>query len=127
MLSRQAFRYVVGGGLGTAVHLAVLTLMVEWYGMGVVYATVAGFMAALFISYVLNHYWTFQSQRRHASSFWRYVLVCLSGLMLNTGMVYVMVEYFGWWYLSAQLCVILVVPISNYLLNRYWAFASHNN
>ena len=127
MLSRQAFRYIVVGGLGTAVHLAVLTFMVERYGTGVVYATVAGFVAALFISYVLNHYWTFQSQRRHGSSFWRYVLVCLSGLLLNTCMVFVMVEYLGWWYLSAQLCVILVVPMSNYLLNRYWAFASHNN
>jgi putative flippase GtrA len=49
----------------------------------------------------------------------------VSGLLLNTGMVYAMVEYLHWWYLTAQISVIFVVPISNFLLNRYWAFASH--
>lgn len=122
MLSQQVFRYIVVGALGTAAHLAVLALAVEYYRLGVVVATVAGFLAALAVSYGLNHYWTFQSQRHPASSFWRYLLVCLSGLLLNTAMVYTMVEYFGWWYLTAQLCVILVVPTSNYLLNKYWAF-----
>ncbi len=124
MLSRQAFRYILVGGLGTGTHLAVLTLCVEWFGLDVVRATVAGFLAALSVSYGLNHYWTFESRRSHYSSAWRYLAVSLSGLLLNTGMVYAMVQYLHWWYLAAQISVILVVPFSNFLLNRYWAFAS---
>ena len=127
MLSRQAMRYIVVGGLGTAAHLAVLTLCVECLQLDVVRATVAGFLAALGVSYTLNHRWTFASKRPHASSLWRYVVVSVSGLLLNTGMVYTMVEYLHWWYLTAQISVIFVVPTSNFLLNRYWAFASESN
>lgn len=127
MLSRQAFRYLIVGGLGTAAHLAILALCVEWLQLDVVRASIAGFLAALSVSYVLNHYWTFESTRSHVSSFWRYLTVSVSGLLLNTGMVYTMVEYFHWWYLTAQLTVIFVVPTSNFLLNRYWAFAAHSD
>ena len=123
-LSRQVARYIIVGGLGTAAHLAVLTLSVEWLQLDVIRASIAGFLAALFVSYALNHHWTFDSKRSPLSSFWRYFVVSVSGLMLNTGMVYAMVEYLHWWYLTAQMSVILVVPTSNFLLNRYWAFAS---
>lgn len=127
LLSRQILRYIIVGGLGTAAHLAVLAMSVEWWQLDVVLASVAGFLAALSVSYVLNHYWTFESRRSPGSSFWRYLSVSLSGLLLNTGMVYVMVEYLHWWYLTAQISVIFVVPTSNFLLNRYWAFASHSD
>lgn len=126
-LSRQVTRYVLVGSLGTAAHLAVLTACMEWFLLDVVRGSVLGFLAALSVSFVLNHYWTFESQRSRLSSFWRYFVVSVSGLILNTAMVYAMVEYLHWWYLTAQMSVILVVPTSNFLLNRYWAFASNPN
>lgn len=124
-LSRQVTRYIIVGGLGTAAHLIVLTIGVERLQWDVVQGSIAGFLAALSVSFFLNHYWTFESQRSRLNSFWRYFVVSLSGLMLNTAMVYAIVEYLHWWYLTAQISVILVVPTSNFLLNRYWAFASN--
>ncbi len=127
MLSRQVFRYVIVGMLGTIAHLAVLVIFVEIFGYDAITGAVAGFLSALSISYVLNHYWTFQSLRRHLSSFWRYAIVSLAGLILNVGMMYALVVIFNWWYFVAQLSVILVVPVCNFLLNRYWAFAAHSD
>ena len=124
MFSSQVGRYVIVGGLGTATHLAILALCVEWFGLDAVLGAIAGFLGALSVSYVLNHYWTFQSRRSHLSSLWRYVTVSIAGLMLNTGMMYALVSFLHWWYLTAQLSVILIVPISNFMLNRYWTFAS---
>jgi putative flippase GtrA len=124
VLRRQLARYLMVGGLGTIAHLAILTVCVELIGLDAVVGAVAGFVGALSISYVLNHYWTFQSRRKHLNSLWRYVAVSVSGLMLNTGMMYALVYLLHWWYLTAQLSVILVVPMSNFLLNRYWTFAS---
>lgn len=124
MLSSQVGRYVIVGGLGTAAHLAILALCVEWLCLDAVLGAIAGFLGALSVSYVLNHYWTFQSRRPHLSSLWRYVTVSLAGLMLNTGMMYTLVYFLHWWYFTAQLSVILIVPISNFLLNRYWTFSS---
>ena len=124
MLSSQVARYVIVGGLGTATHLAILTLCVEWLSLDAVLGTIAGFLGALSVSYALNHCWTFQSRRPHLSSLWRYVTVSFAGLMLNTGMMYALVSFLHWWYLTAQFSVILIVPISNFLMNRYWTFSS---
>lgn len=121
MLARQLVRYLVVGGLGTAVHLALLAFCVEALRLDPVFGAVIGFVGALLVSYGLNRHWTF---RLHGTGRpWRYAVVSLGGLMLNTALMYTLVKRFGWPYLPAQLSVVLIVPLSNFLLNRYWAFA----
>ena len=122
MLVRQFSRYLIVGGLGTATHLAILALCVEWLGQSAIVGAIAGFLGALSVSYVLNHRWAFESRLAHKSSLWRYVVVSLSGLGLNTAMMMALVNYLHWWYFTAQLSVIIIVPLSNFVLNRYWTF-----
>jgi putative flippase GtrA len=122
MLAAQVIRYAVAGGLGTAAHLGVLVFSVETLGAGIVTASAAGFGAALAVSYGLNRLWTFRGGRRQQGRFWRYALVCLGGLAINTGLMVGLVEWLRWPYLLAQLSVIFVVPISNFMLSRHWAF-----
>jgi putative flippase GtrA len=122
MLAAQIIRYALAGGLGTAAHLGVLVLTVERLGAGVVTGSVAGFCAALAVSYLINRTWTFRDGRRQGGRFWRYALVCLGGLAINTGLMLALVEGLHWPYLLAQLSVIFIVPISNFLLSRHWAF-----
>ena len=124
MILGQAGRYLVAGGLGTLAHLGLMTLCVENLGVPPIAGAVVGFAAAVGVSYALNHYWTFQSSRSPVQSFWRFLLVSILGLLMNTGMMYGLVHYLGWWYLKAQLSVILIVPATNFLLNRYWSFST---
>lgn len=123
MLRRQFHRYLIIGALGTGVHLGILTVCVEWLDMNATTGAVAGFIGALLVSYLLNHRWAFDSSRPHTSALWRYALVSVSGLVLNTAMVNALVNYMQWWYFTAQLSVIWIVPISNFILNRYWTFS----
>lgn len=125
MLRRQFHRYLIIGALGTGVHLGILALCVELLNMGATTGAVAGFIGALLVSYILNHRWAFDSSRPHRSCLWRYALVSVSGLVLNTTMVNALVNYMQWWYLTAQLSVIWIVPISNFILNRYWTFSEN--
>lgn len=127
MLTRPAVRYIIVGGAGTAIHLAILTISVEWFDLDAVIGSIIGFIGALLVSYLLNHYWTFRSRRSHLSSFFRYVTVSLLGLAVNTGMMYTLIHIFKLWYFAAQLCVILVVPLMNFLLNSNWTFSSKSN
>ena len=122
MLAAQTVRYVVAGGLGTAAHLGVLVLSVERLGLGFVAGSAAGFVAALAVSYLINRDWTFRTGRRQRGRFWRYALVCLSGLAINTALMMALVEGLHWPYLLAQLSVIFIVPVSNFVLSRHWAF-----
>lgn len=123
MFDRQTTRYVIVGGVGTATHLALLALSVELLGINPLYGAVVGFAGALCVSYILNHYWTFQSRRARLSSLWRYFTVSCSGLALNTALMYLLISHLYWGYFTAQLSAIAIIPVSNYLLNRYWTFA----
>lgn len=118
----QFVRYILVGGLGTLVHLGILAACVEWFGWSPAAGAVAGFLAALLISYVLNRDWTFKSRRPNSAALWRYVLVSLSGLALNTAMMMGLVKYAHCNYFYAQLYVIAAVPVYNFLVNRYWTF-----
>lgn len=122
MLRKSFIRYLVVGGAGTVLHLLVMVAAVELAGLNLTLGVVLGYLAALLFSFALNYRWTFGSVRSPCATFVRYTLISLSGLALNALMVNGLVTYTGIWYLAAQLSVIWVVPITNYLLSRYWAF-----
>lgn len=115
-------KYGVVGVLGTLVHIGVLAFVVEIFQGNAMLGSIIGFLCALLISYLLNYYWTFESTHDHLSSFARYLIVSLVGLGLNTLLMYITVIVLGWWYIYGQLTVILVVPATNYVLNRLWTF-----
>lgn len=122
MVRHQFIRYLVVGGVGTVLHLLVMMATVEIAHLSITWGVVLGYLAALLFSFALNYRWTFASVRSPCATFVRYTLISLSGLLLNALMVNGLVAFTGIWYLTAQLSVIWVVPITNYLLSRYWAF-----
>lgn len=97
-------------------------LAVERLGLGIAAGSGAGFLAALGLSYGLNRHWTFGTGRPGIGSLWRYALVCTLGLGVNTGLTLALVQWLHWGYLAAQLSVIFIVPVMNFLLSRHWAF-----
>ncbi|MCD9024484.1 GtrA family protein [Cohnella silvisoli] len=124
-LLRSSFiRYGMVGGLGTLLHFGILILLVESIKMTAVVSSVIGFIIVLAVSYYLNRYWTFSTRimESHWRNFMKYCVVSLFGLLLNTAIMYVTVELWHIRYLIGQAIVILVVPASNYLLNRSWTF-----
>jgi putative flippase GtrA len=81
-----------------------------------------GFLLVLVISYFLNRTWTFRSKNRGARQIFVYTLVSLSGLGLNSAIMFTAVHALKWHYLYGQGLVVAVVPVSNYILNRFWTF-----
>jgi len=127
LLRHSIVKYAVVGLLGTALHFALLAALVEWAGVHPVVGSVLGFGVVLAVSYVLNKKWTFQDpghavQATDYRQFIRYCIVSGSGLILNTLIMYGAVEKFDMPYLLGQVIVTFVVPVQNYLFNRYWTF-----
>ena len=61
------WRFALVGGLATALHLLVLAASVEWWGLGLVAGSVAGFGVAWSVSYALNRHWTAAAARALAA------------------------------------------------------------
>ncbi|WP_309245260.1 GtrA family protein [Clostridium estertheticum] len=115
-------RYGLVGLLGTTIHFGSLILLVEFANLDPVLGSALGFLLVLVISYILNRTWTFQSKSRNVRQFLIYSIVSMIGIGLNSAILFISVHILKWNYLYGQCLVVLVVPVSNYLLNSLWTF-----
>ena len=122
MINKKFIRYGIVGAIGTFVHLALLFIFVEIFSFHAVVSSSIAFIAVVIISYCLNYTWTFKAKSNHATALTRYIMVCSIGFGLNAGIMFVVVDIFQLWYLFGQIISIIVIPISNFILNSRWAF-----
>ncbi|WP_407307992.1 GtrA family protein [Desulfosporosinus sp. SB140] len=120
-------RYGLVGLMGTILHFGSLILFVEFAHFDPILGSAFGFLLVLVVSYILNRTWTFRSRSRGTRQFLTYLLVSLIGLGLNSAVMFISVHVLKWNYLYGQCLVVIVVPVSNYLLNRSWTFRDSNN
>ncbi|HWQ42911.1 MAG TPA: GtrA family protein [Desulfosporosinus sp.] len=116
-------RYGLVGLLGTILHFSSLIALVELAHLDPVISSVVGFLLVLLISYYLNRNWTFCAVDRKKRQFLYYTMVSLIGLGLNSSIMFIDVHVLQWNYLYGQCLVVVVVPVSNFLMNRRWTFS----
>ena len=119
---RSLIRFGMSGGLATLTHIAVFVALVEWFQMRPLFAAVPAFLAAVSVSYSLNYRWTFKAQGPHQVLLPRYVLVTLTGFLLNLLITYLFVDVMQLWYGYALMAIILIIPAATFLLSRFWVF-----
>lgn len=120
---RTGGRYVVVGILGTVAHFTTTIAVVEGFAVDPVVASVAGFLVALVISFILVRGWVFRSGASVVTTFPRYVAVSVAGLLLNAGIMHVTVDVARVSYLWGLCAVVAIVPLFNFTLNRTWTFS----
>ena len=59
--------------------------------------------------------------------FFRFCVVGTLGAIIDIGGLYVLVEFFGIYYLLAAAISFIFAVINSYFLNKYWTFQNKNN
>ncbi|UXY15704.1 GtrA family protein [Chitiniphilus purpureus] len=119
-MSRLA-RFTLVGAAGTAMHFAVLWLLVRLQ-VGVVVATTAGAIAGALVNYALNRRYTFQSHAAHRVTAPRYYLLVLGLWGLNAGLMGLLVDGGRWHYLAAQGVATATCFVVHFVGSRNWVF-----
>lgn len=120
----QFIRFGLVGIVSTLCHMGTLIILVEYYEYIPLLASTIGFILAVIVSYMLNYRFTFMVRGNHVLFFPRYLVVCITGLAINTSIMYVTVYIFNWWYIVGQVTTLTIVPITNFTLNKFWAFSN---
>jgi putative flippase GtrA len=120
--SPQFLRYVLAGATGTAVHYALLIVLVQLASVGAVAATTAGAVSGALVNYRLNHRFTFESDQPHKHALPRFALVALLGIAINAAVVALLLPWVVPYYLLAQVAATGVVLITGFAVNRAWTF-----
>jgi putative flippase GtrA len=117
-------RFLLVGGLATALQFAIMYLLVRWARIDAVIASVTGFVVSALLNYQLNRVFTFGSDKPHRTALVRFATVAATGLCLNAASMHLLVNQLGLHYLSAQAITTVVVLAWNFILSKHWTFAS---
>ncbi len=124
-LLQQFIMFTGVGAIGTAAQYLVLILLVQIADITPVYASSCGLIVGAVINYILNYYYTFESNKQHTETLLKFMLVAGLGFILNGIIMYTGTELIDLNYILVQLAATGVVLISNFTFNRLWTFA-HN-
>ncbi len=124
VLRTQFLRFIMVGATATFTTYLILIFLVEIWHMNVIEASVLGYLAGIAVNYKLNYGFTFRSERQHRIVIPKFIFVALVGLLLNTGLMFVGVNWFGVHYILAQLAAVAVVLVWSFTINRLWVFTN---
>jgi putative flippase GtrA len=110
------------GVLSAIGHYGLLITLVQVFLIAPVPASAAGSLLGAVINYSLNYRYTFRSTARHSIAISRFSVIALTGLILNSGLMWIGVELLGIHYLVAQVITTALILIWSYCGNRYWTF-----
>jgi putative flippase GtrA len=123
VLTRQFSSFLAIGVATTAVHYAVLIALVEALAISPVWATTAGFLAAVLLSYLLNRRYTFDELPAFRTGLLKYLATASVGLVLNAGTMALLTKW-GLHYVLAQLIASGVALVWNFSAARFVVFKS---
>jgi putative flippase GtrA len=116
-------KFAFVGALATALHFAVMVLLVQAFHFNAAAASSLGFAVSALFNYQLNRVFTFRSHSPHSQTLPRFLLVACSGLLVNTSLMLLFVDVCRIPYVLAQVPASGAVLVWNFFLNRRWTFA----
>jgi len=127
-LISEGTRFGIVGIFATGVHIGLLIVFVESFGLTPVRANFIAYFVGFLVGFAGHFLWTFKVHTRRQLRTWliallKFMVVSLIGLVLNTIAVYTVVNVLDLHYLYAVVAMITAIPAIVFLLNKLWAFA----
>lgn len=120
----RVLRYLVAGGTAAFVDLGILYLLTDWFGMHYLLSATLAFVIAFCVSFFLQKFWTFGDETRdrmHAQAT-VYFVIAVANVFANLGLMYLLVDVFGIWYMLAQIFVGAAIACYSFLIYRTFVF-----
>jgi len=123
---RQFYKFSVVGVFNTLIDFLVflgLIRLISFFGDHVLYANVISFAVAVTNSYILNRRWTFRSSDAGlAQQYARFFVINLTGLAVNTGLLYIFVYQVHLYDVFGKILAIGITLFWNFFLNKWLVF-----
>ena len=120
-------KFCLVGLSGVLVNMGLLWLLTEFAGLFYLLSAAISIETSIISNYLLDDYFTFHDRRSPTvksalSRLLKFNLVSLAGLATNMGVLWLLTEVFGVYYLLSNLCGIAVATLWNYLVNTWWTW-----
>jgi putative flippase GtrA len=127
----QSLRFGIVGIAATLTHVAVFVALIQTGDAAPLLANALAFGVAFVLSFLGHFWWTFRAPaeletRRWAPALVRFLVIALSGFLLNTAVVFMVVEVLTVSYMYAAVLMVTVVPACVFVASKFWVFSGQN-
>ncbi len=124
----QICKFAIVGGLGALLNISILFILTEIFKVFYLISEIIAFIFSALQNYLLNKIWTFKEELKSSifQKGFKYFIISLISLIVNLGTLYILVEFFDFWYLFAEMGAILLSFMINFLGNKIWTFKAYN-
>lgn len=122
----RVLRYLIAGGTAACVDFTLLYLFTDGFGFHYLVSAIAAFIFAFFVSFLLQKFWTFQEdsvEGVHTQAMIYFVIAALN-LLINTGLMYFLVDIVHLWYMAGQFIASGLIAIESYFVSRHFVFSA---
>lgn len=114
-------KYVISGLTATAVNLSFLYILTEFFSIWYVISAGLSYASAFMVSFILQKFWTFRNGTltNIHSQFGLYIMLGIFNIILNSYLIYVIVEFVGVHYIIAQVGIGLFIALWSLLFYRF--------
>jgi putative flippase GtrA len=120
---KQFAKFCLVGFFNTLVDFSVYLFLTRIFLVYFIAANIFSFLVAVSFSFILNKYWTFRNQvNKIKSQYFKFFIINVIGLGINTSLLYFLVVYFHLSDLLAKALAIGIVLFWNFGLNKLWTF-----
>jgi putative flippase GtrA len=118
----RGMKFAGVGATGVAVNFVTLALLHELLGLPLLLAVPIAVEVSIVNNFVWNNAWTFVGRHPSGGSFLKFNASCLTGLVICTATVHLLVASAGVHYAFANLAGIVLGAASNFVLSSAWAW-----
>ncbi|MDO8589694.1 MAG: GtrA family protein [bacterium] len=125
ILNHRAIRYLISGGSAAVINLTMLFILVHFFYMWYLLASVVAFIVAVAVSFMMQKFFTFNDYTKEKIR--QQSLVYLGIQILNLGvnalLLYISVDMLHIHYLISQFFVLGLVAVYSFFVFKYLVFS----
>lgn len=119
---RQLVRFGITGTIAALAYAGVTFILVETGVAGPVAATTFGYFAAAAISYLGHLHFSFGVEPDHRTFLRRFAVIVVVTFAMNIVVTWLTTNILNGSYRMSVAVVTVLIPVMNYLCNRFWVF-----
>ena len=116
--NNKIIRYVFSGVVASFSNWVILYILVQKFNFWYLTSAIISFCCGIIVSYLLQKFFTFKNYSTNGMprQFSIFVIYNLIMLGLNTLLMYLLVDIFGFWYLFSQIAITIGTAFVNYFV-----------
>lgn len=118
----QAGRFAIVGLVATAVHISILWVLINLFAIQVFFANLTAFIIAFLVSFSGHYLWTFKSSLEFYKAVIRFLLISLSGFLLNNIILITLLKKAWFSNTTAATLAVIIVPAITFIASKLWGF-----